>query len=51
MEPSFAVVEAGVFMQAQGIAQPVPWWSFNARTRPVNRFLFEEDTPGVRPEG
>jgi CubicO group peptidase (beta-lactamase class C family) len=28
MELSLAVVEAGVFTQAQGIAQPVPWWSF-----------------------
>jgi CubicO group peptidase (beta-lactamase class C family) len=25
---SLAVIEAGALMQAQGLAQPVPWWSF-----------------------
>jgi CubicO group peptidase (beta-lactamase class C family) len=28
MERSFTVVEAGVLTEAQGIDQPVPWWSF-----------------------
>jgi len=28
MECSSTVIEAGVLTEAQGIAQPVPWWSF-----------------------
>jgi len=28
MEHSFTVMEAGVLTEAQGIDQPVPWWSF-----------------------
>ena len=28
MGVSFAVVEAGALVEAQGIGQPVPWWSF-----------------------
>ncbi len=28
MEFSHAIVQAGALAQAQGIAQPVPWWSF-----------------------
>jgi CubicO group peptidase (beta-lactamase class C family) len=28
VESSIAVIEAGVLTQAQGLAQPVPWWSF-----------------------
>lgn len=28
MEHSFAVIEAGTLIKAQGIDQPVPWWSF-----------------------
>jgi CubicO group peptidase (beta-lactamase class C family) len=28
MEHSFAVVEAGALTEAQGLDQPVPWWSF-----------------------
>ena len=28
MVDSFAVIEAGALIDAQGIDQPVPWWSF-----------------------
>jgi CubicO group peptidase (beta-lactamase class C family) len=28
MENSFAITEAGVLTEAEGIGQPVPWWSF-----------------------
>jgi CubicO group peptidase (beta-lactamase class C family) len=28
MEHSFTVIEAGVLTEAQGLDQPVPWWSF-----------------------
>src|SRR5258708_40098707 len=28
MEHSLTVIEAGVLTEAQGIDQPVPWWSF-----------------------
>ena len=28
MERSFTVIDAGGLTEAQGIDQPVPWWSF-----------------------